>query len=295
MIKRIRNYLKKFIPALGKTSNYELQKPEEVTKCTPKAMKYFGVPLVEHCNLRCCGCDHFAPLAEKEFTKMDVFENDFARMSYLMQGEVERIGLMGGEPLLHPQVKDCLSIARKYFQKSRIRIVTNGVLLLKQKEDFWKSCRENNIIIEVTKYPINLDFDKMKEVAGRHDVLLTFRDNTGEVQKTSYHIPLDLNGEQDIPRNFVKCFHANHTIFLKGGRLYTCTIAPNIVHFNKFFNRDLPTSDSNSIDIHQAQSAQEIFEFLSKPIPLCRYCYVEKRTFGHPWTRSRKEIKEWTV
>jgi hypothetical protein len=34
---------------------------------------------------------------------------------------------------------------------------------------------------------------------------------------------------------------------------------------------------------------------LCQPIPFCRFCLVEKRTFGHPWQRSEKNIKEWTV
>ncbi|MHB8138600.1 MAG: radical SAM protein [Smithellaceae bacterium] len=308
----IKNFLKTSLAALGKTFNpnivrvissvMEEKQPIEFghddTKAiglVPKTMKNFSVPLVEHCNLRCCGCDHFAPLAEPEFAEMGVFENDFARLSYLVNGEMEKIGLMGGEPLLHPKVKDFLYIARRYFQKSRIRIVTNGVLLLKQKEDFWNACRENNIIIEVTKYPINLDFDKMKVAAGSYDVLFTFRENTEEGQKASNYIPLDLDGEQDSRRNFMKCFHANNAIFLNKGRLYTCTVAPNIHHFNKFFDKDIKASPTDSIDIYEAQSAKELFQFLSKPIPFCRYCHVDKRTFGHPWKRSRKDIKEWTA
>jgi hypothetical protein len=58
---------------------------------------------------------------------------------------------------------------------------------------------------------------------------------------------------------------------------------------------DLPISDRDSIDIYKAQSAQEIFEFLSKPIPFCKFCYVEKRSFGHKWERSQKDIREWTA
>ena len=296
MIESIRNYLHKFLPPLEKTFNNELQKLEsEVTKCVPKTIINFGVPLAEHCNLKCCGCDHFAPLAEQEFADIGVFENDFARLSELLNGEAVSIGLMGGEPLLHPQVKDFLYIARKYFPKTRIRVVSNGVLLLKQKDDFWKSCRQNNIVIEITKYPIKLKFDEMKKIASIFGVTMAFRDDTGEVQKTSYHIPLDIEGRQDASSNFIKCFHSNVTIFFKKGRLYTCTIAPNAHHFNKFFNIDMQTSVDDSIDIYKAQSAQEIFQFLSKPIPFCRYCYVDKRTFGHPWQRSKKDIKEWTV
>lgn len=261
----------------------------------PKTIINFCAPLAEHCNLRCRGCDHFAPIAGQEFADMNAFEKDFARLSYLVNGEAVKIGLMGGEPLLHPKVKDFLYIARRYFRQTKLRIVTNGVLLLKQNEDFWIACRENNIIVEVTKYPINLDFTDIRNVAGNYGVSLAFYDNTGDVQKTSNHLPLDINGGQDIRRNFTKCYHANNTIFLKKGRLYICTIAPNVHHFNKFFNVDMQTSDGDSIDIYEAQSAREIFQFLSKPIPFCRYCHVDKRSFGHPWKRSNKDIKEWIV
>ena len=296
MIESIRNYLNKFLPPPEKNFNCELQKIEsEATKLEPRTIIKFSVPLVEHCNLRCCGCDHFAPLAEQEFADIVVFENDFARLSELLNGEAVKIGLLGGEPLLHPQAKDFFYIARKYFPKTRIRVVSNGVLLLKQNEDFWKSCKENNIVFEITKYPINLNFDKMKEVAKSCGVTFEFRDETGELQKTSYHIPLDLAGRQDARKNFMKCFHSNVTIFLKKGRLYTCTVAANIGHFNKYFNMDLQVSAADSIDIYKAQSAQEIFAFLSKQIPFCRYCYVDKRSFGIPWKRSHKDIKEWTV
>jgi hypothetical protein len=97
MIESIRNYLKKFLHPSEKTFNGELRKLEnEVTKLTPKTIINFGVPLAEHCNLKCCGCDHFAPIAEQSFADISVFENDFARLSELLNGEAVKIGLMGG-------------------------------------------------------------------------------------------------------------------------------------------------------------------------------------------------------
>ncbi|HLZ19195.1 MAG TPA: radical SAM protein [Smithellaceae bacterium] len=265
------------------------------SKLTPRKIRSFNAPLVEHCNLRCRGCDHFAPLANPVFADLNIFERDFARLSELLDGDIERIGLMGGEPLLHPQAACFFPIARKYFPKTRIRMVSNGVLLLKQKVDFWRACADNNIIVEVTKYPLRLKYNKMKEVCAAQGVTFEFREDTGAVEKKSYHIPLDLQGRQNERKNFQKCFHANVTISLKEGRLYTCTAVPNIRHFNEFFHLNLPATDQDSIDIHKAKSAREIFEFLCQPIPFCRFCLVEKRTFGHPWRRSRKDIKEWTL
>lgn len=296
MRQRIRNFIREFLPSIKITLCRKLQHFEiRVTKYLPNRKLNFCVPLAEHCNLRCRGCDHFAPLAEETFADIDEFERDFARLSELLKGEALKIGLMGGEPLLHPRAKDFLYIARKYFPNTRIRIVSNGLLLLKQEANFWKSCNVNNIIIEITKYPINLDFNQMKTIADRFGVTLEFYDNTGTVQKTSHYVPLDPEGKQDARKNFRKCFHANFTIFLRKGKLFTCTVVPNIGHFNKYFNMNLATSASDSIDIYKAQSAQEIFEFLSKPIPFCRYCYVDKRTSENPWKRSSKDIKEWTV
>lgn len=269
--------------------------PGESKSTRPRTEINFCAPLAEHCNLKCRGCDHFAPLAEPEFADLAAFERDFARMSSLLNGKAMKIGLMGGEPLLNPRVAEYLPIARRYFRTTKIRVVTNGLLLLKQNEDFWKACRENGIMIEVTRYPINLDFDRMKRVAQSEGVSLSFYGTSGDEVKTSYHLPLDLEGGQDIRKSFIQCSHANSMIFLKKGRLYTCTIAPNIHHFSRFFGVGIRESSADSIDIHEAGSAQELFRFLSEPIPLCRYCLVEKRTFGHPWKRSRREIREWTA
>jgi organic radical activating enzyme len=267
-----------------------------IIRITPQTnLAYFAVHIVEHCNLKCQFCDHFAPLAEEEFANIKVFERDFARLSELLDAEVDRIGLMGGEPLLHLQLIDFLYVARKYFPKTKLQLVTNGILLLKQTEDFWKACRNNDIIIVNTKYPLKLDFDRIKEVAKKHDVRFEHYGNSGETLKKSSHIPLDIEGKQDAYMNFIKCFHANNCCFLAKGKLFTCTVAPNIRHFNKFFNKNITLTNADYIDIYKARNAEEIMQFLCRPVPFCKYCYVEKRTFGHEWQTSRKDVKEWTI
>jgi organic radical activating enzyme len=277
-------------------TQYIVKLKKKIIGNTPKKnLNHFAVPIVEHCNLRCRFCDHFAPLAREEFADIRVFEKDFARLSGLLKGKVDYISLMGGEPLLHPQINDFLSVAGKYFPKTKIRIVTNGILLLKQSEAFWRACKDNGIIILNTKYPLPLDFDKMKEVAGKHDVMFKFYGNSGIIQKKSTKTPLDLEGKQDMNTNFIKCMHANNQYYLSRGKLFTCTVAPNIRHFNKFFNKNIPITDADYIDIHKARNEEEIMLFLSRPMPICKYCYVEKRTSGHQWQKSKKDIQEWTI
>ena len=89
----------------------------------------FVYALCEHCNLNCAMCDHFAPIAQDEYANFEEFKSDFQTLSKLVNGKCRRIGLMGGEPLLCPEIEKYLEIARQCFPNTQISIVTNGLLL----------------------------------------------------------------------------------------------------------------------------------------------------------------------
>ena len=195
--------------------------------------------------------------------------------------------------MLHPKIAEFEKTARKYFPYSKINIVTNGLLLLTKDACFWDTCRKNNIIVAVTKYPINLNYNKIQKTADKYNVLLEFYNNSDKHKKTSYHLPLDLNGKQDNMDSFLRCFHANYLTLLRDGKLYPCTVAPNAFKFSNYFNKNLPVPEG--IDIYKAKDMDEVLNFISKPINFCKYCYVKKRTFNYIWQRSKKDIKEWII
>ena len=122
-------------------TNEELLKKIEqgITNLTPQCQLKFEVHIVEHCNLNCKQCAHFSPLAEKSYLPVERYERDCRRLSELFRGEMSSILLLGGEPLLHPQITEIMRVTREAFPVGRIRIVTNGILLPKMAEDFWKA------------------------------------------------------------------------------------------------------------------------------------------------------------
>lgn len=258
-----------------------------------KHLDYFCIHLTGECNLKCIGCDHFAPLAKGEYLAPETFEKDFKRLSELTSGKIKRIGLLGGEPLLHRRLTDFFIIARKYFPKSKIQIITNGILLLNQNDIFWKECKKNSIEIIVTKYPLNLNYDEIKKQARLNKVKFSFYGDTGKNIKKSYKCTLDLTGSQNQLYNATHCFHFNRLCFLSEGKLYTCTVAPNIYRFNEKFNKNLPLSEKDYIDIYKAKDEKEILNFLSNPIPFCKYCDIKNRIYEIQWSRSKQNITEW--
>jgi hypothetical protein len=254
---------------------------------------YFVLNILDHCNLKCKGCDHFASIADERFVSLDDIQKDLGQMSKIVQGDFPRIGVMGGEPLLHPQLKEILIAARLSFPKTLIELVTNGILLLKQDEDFWRTCREQNIVIANTRYPINLDYKVIKEVSVAHGVIFEYGRGTEKFPRYSYKKTLDIKGEQNPIDSFIECFGDNMHPLLMEGKLYGCTVAPNVRHFNKRFGTNMQLEGEDFLDIDRVKEASELLNFLACPKPFCRYCDVRNRSFGHKWERSKQEINEW--
>jgi len=259
----------------------------------PRKKIVIGVHLVEHCNLKCKGCDNFSPLAAEEYVDVEQYEKDFKRMAYLFGDNAERIDLYGGEPLLHPRITDLLIITRESFPASPIEILTNGVLLTQMPEHFWKICFEQKIKISLTKYPVNLDYQKIESIVEKWGVEFEYHGYSMVEEKVLWKERLDPTGSQNATEMFKCCGRANNCIVLDKGRLYTCTMIPFVRHFNNFFNENIKVSEQDSIDIYKAKNAAEIFDFLSKPVPCCRYCDIYHNEYGIKWEQSRLDKGEW--
>lgn len=79
------------------------------------------------------------------------------KIFYITEGMVEQFYLAGGEPLMNKDCKEYFYILRKYFKNNLIWLITNGILLPKQDNSFWKALKENNIILRPTKYPLKIN------------------------------------------------------------------------------------------------------------------------------------------
>ena len=263
-------------------------------KITPKnKLTNFEVHIVEHCNLNCQCCNHFSPLAKPHFADINLMEKDFCRIKELTDGDVDFINLLGGEPLLHPQITDFLKMARFYFPKTALNLVSNGILLAKEDENFWECCKKNNINICVTKYPVKTDWAYIERKAAEYGRTIRYWNNN-DILKHSWIFPLNFEGTSDIAENFLTCQDANSCIFLRDGKLFTCVVPPNIHHFNEYFGKNLEVCEKDYIDIYKAKDIDEILRFLATPIPFCRYCNVKGRKYDLPWKTSKRDIHEWS-
>lgn len=267
-----------------------------VTFCTRQIRRTrldFEVNIADHCNLNCQCCNHFSPLAGEAFLELGTFKKDMGRLSELTAGNAGRIWLIGGEPLLHPQITDFMYTARELFPRAHITLNTNGTLLLGKNAQFWQALRDTQTGLTLTKYPIDVDYGRIDKKIEDEKIKYAYTLSSA-VLKTTYHLPLDLEGRMDGTKNYMKCQHANECVTLRGGGIYTCPIAAHAHYFNEYFGKKLYIGCKNFISIYEAGSVEEIFEFLKKPIPFCRHCNIDGYTYDLEWHTSRKDIKEWT-
>ncbi len=244
---------------------------------------YIETHLCDHCNLNCKGCGHYSPLVKEKFTDIKQFERDIKELSKKVS--IRQIRLMGGEPLLHPDLNKFIEITRKYFPITDIRIVTNGILLPQMPQAFWDILKKNKIIIDLSKYPPCKDkFNEYLELIKKQKIEIGSI-NDGEI----FYNQRNSRGDSDIVSTFNKCGSKN-CVNLWNSKLYTCP-ACYIEYFNNYFdneNKELP----QSFDIYKL-SGKELVQSVGKPISFCKYCNTESpRSFK--WQKSQKEKTEWT-
>lgn len=241
-------------------------------------LKYIEHDIVSHCNLNCAGCTHFSPLAEPCFEDINNFKKDFEKLKEVF--DVSIIRIMGGEPLLHPQVLEFLKITKNLFPKAEIQLVTNG-LLLNNNSELLDYIKKHNIIINLSDYGIvkNLNFYFINLKSSRKDFM--------------YNLSLDLEGKQNSSYSYKNCYSREYACnYYKDGKFYVCAPSANVNIFNKYFNTNLPEEEGLSI---YKYTPREILNYLyNTPCELCKYCDVDnQRKSNHPFYQSKKDIKEW--
>lgn len=104
---------------------------------------------VRHCNLSCRGCSHSAPLETPYILQPEEIFNSLTELSKFLKAETVRI--VGGEPLLHPDLQSLFCAVRKAGIAEKICIITNGILLDQLDETILSEMDE----IHISLYPIS--------------------------------------------------------------------------------------------------------------------------------------------
>ncbi len=271
----------------------------EVSLDKNNCLEHIEIHLAQHCNLKCKFCSHFSSIAQEEFYNVLKYQKDLERLSQLTSAKIKNIQLLGGEPLLHPEINKILEITRNFFPDTEIQVVTNGILLETINESFYKILNKNKIALFVSVYPIDLNWESILRRTKKYKVdifnscrkKLTLKNLEESTIKSFYKLNLDLLGKQPIDK---KCHFHKQCAYFDDGKIYPCFVVGNIRHFNKKFNKKIPVTQKDFIDIYKTKNIKEILAFFEKLVPFCRYCNTTNIS-NEKWAHNPKpNISQWT-
>lgn len=244
--------------------------------------------IVNHCNLNCKSCSHFAPLADKWFLDPDQLEHSLSQIPSSTLNFFDSFHILGGEPLLHPDLIKIIQIVRKYYIKD-IQILTNGILLTSMSKELFKECRKNKIQFFISLYK-NVDSKKIENFVYNNGINANvYKNNTHDL--TFVRNKIDISGSQNIHESFINCYYGDFSekcLQLVDTKLYYCAMCAYIDIFNKKAKTNIKCDEY--LDLTNT-SIYDIYDFINNTqLKFCAYCNNEEMIDCQP---SNKTIDEW--
>ncbi len=220
--------------------------------------------IVDHCNLRCAECCSLSPYLPRWFADPAELDRDLRLARRALAPEWFK--LVGGEPLLHPAIDDCLAIARDSGIAKTVSVTTNGHLLPRMSPQFWQ--RVQALTISLYPEPA-LDpeiIEWIESRAGESGVQLNWKRQDTFVQMNSPVPRVDAQVTREI---YAACWLRRRCHLIKAGRFYTCTRPP---HFETVLGKSFA---DDGLALHEGpELVDDLLHYLRREQPLdaCTRC-----------------------
>jgi len=109
------------------------------------------------CNLSCYGCTNYSDLPHRGYVSWQEGRRQIE--SWLDRVDILDFGILGGEPLVNPEIEDWILGLRKLMPDTQIRFTTNG-LLLKKKPHIVKLLHDvGNVVFKISDHQIDTELE----------------------------------------------------------------------------------------------------------------------------------------
>lgn len=241
-------------------------------------MPHIELHISDKCNLNCKGCTHFSPLFDEIGANFEQKINDIKQLKKLFS-DIFRVDILGGEPLLNPELKKYVVTLREELPNSFIQIYTNGILIPKLQEDVLQAIYDYNIGVSISEYypthkMINDIIKRLEEYNIRYRI-------AEYDSKQLFNKPISISTESKYPQ---KCI-SDGCITVSNGMISRCPTLMYINKFNEVFHQNLPTDGIYRISDYN--DGEQLLKDMKKEVPLCKHCIA----CDMKWSVCEKEKK----
>lgn len=240
--------------------------------------------VVDHCNLTCADCCSLSPALAPRFDDPDALARDLALAARVVAPRVFK--LVGGEPLLHPEIVALARIVRASGIAPAVSLTTNGILLARAPDALWAALDA----VTVSRYPgVGPDDRAVERITARaaeHRVPINWKHQ-------SHFVTLDRAAPCDDPAEndavFDRCWIRERCHLLRHGRYFTCT---RPAHFQSYLGHPAALAH-DGITLHDGPSMRdELLAYLTRreALAACARCHGGDAPMAPHRLLSRDEL-----
>lgn len=210
-------------------------------KVQTRALEYH---VADHCNLHCDHCCSFSPILKKWFADPVEFESDLRAVRRVVAPQFLKI--VGGEPLLHPELERLLVIAKSLAVGPHIQLTTNAFLIERLTPRGWDSLD----MVAVSLYPEPALPKSLIRFIAREGRKRNIEVNWKVQDRFTCLDRTEMSDHAEAARTFQECWIRHRCNSIKHGRFYCCTRPQYIQKFAanpELFREDgIPVNDSDA-------------------------------------------------
>jgi organic radical activating enzyme len=258
---------------------------------------YAEAIVTQVCTLVCPGCSTYSDLDYKGYTCWEDARRDIE--PWLERIEFEHFGIMGGEPLVNPKIKDWIIGIRELMPNTVIRFPVNGTLVHKHIDVVDLLHEMGNVIFKITVHTNDSRINEAVELVKNR---YTWEKEIFEYNNTRLVTNNNFKFQVNRPETFFKTFqneyenaapydsnpveafdqcHQKECPLLINGRIYKCSTSGLMDGVLKRFNYPnknqwepyLDNNKNGSIGLDSTDRQIEAFvNNVRKPHATCRQC-----------------------
>lgn len=236
-------------------------------------LDYLEVHVAHHCNLRCKGCGHLSNIVPKEFPDLNQFKKDLMQLKKYFYG-IKMFHLLGGEPLLNPELPEYIIATRKAFPDADIRVVSNGLLIPTLEDYVLDVMKRYCVEFDISFYhPTKNIKEKIEIKLIEHEVGYYISDEIDEFMRK---IPPVKEVDPYIAYN--KC-ESRTCHFMLDGKISLCPAPIIRKKFNEYANNKF-YYEEDIIDLYDDNlTSDKLYDLMTHPNRQCAICFEKKEWF----------------
>ena len=246
----------------------------------------------DHCNLNCKNCSMFCGLVKQavfpNYAKTEAGIRKLKKYFF----HIKKFRIIGGEPLLNPELDRYIQLIRKVYPHTDIRLISNGLLVRRMSDLLIQTLKKNDVTFIVTQYPALAEqMDDIHRFLKEHEIRHEITDPVWEFQKI-----YDASGRQNGEENFKTCHWKKTCATMYDSSIAGCFVPFVIPYLSAAFHLELPVSGKINLD-EPGLTARKIRERMDHSHALCSYCAPNGIFSSWQKTESRQilRLEDWSI